>query len=52
MKITDNGLQTFDKFFQPLSSDSCDIMVGKVSGTQSRSAVNGLMVIAEWRSNV
>lgn len=48
MNITDNGsLQTFAKFFQPLSSDSCDIMVGKVSASQSRSAVNGLAVIAD-----
>ena len=44
MNIKDRGLATFEKFFQPLTGDSCDIMVGHQTATQSRNATVGLAI--------
>ena len=44
MNIKDRGLARFEKFFQPLTGDSCDIMVGHQTIAQSRNATVGLAI--------
>ena len=44
MNIRNRGLSTFEKFFDPLNSNTADIMPGQQTATQSRNAAGGLAI--------